>query len=74
MGTGGSVQYPMGVKRVSAPAAPTHSRHYSGAPPPNPRSSNAGEAGWVGAGGVGGLTVGGSEIGLNGLVLKRRTG
>jgi hypothetical protein len=27
-----------------APAAPTHSRHYSGAPPPNPRSSNAGGA------------------------------
>jgi len=27
-----------------APAAPTHSRPFSGAPPPNPRSSNAGEA------------------------------
>ena len=34
-----------GVRRAFfAPAAPTHSRHYSGAPPPNPRSSNAGGA------------------------------
>ncbi|GHB23289.1 hypothetical protein GCM10010306_015230 [Streptomyces umbrinus] len=30
-------------QRILAPAAPTHSRP-SGAPPPNPRSSNAGEA------------------------------